>query len=62
MANWKEDMAKIDPKEWSETVVAVVGGGKGGKGNQYTGNSPNVADVKLAVEAARKLLEQSLGK
>ena len=55
-------MAKLDPKEWSESVVAVVGGGKGGKGNQYTGNSTNVTNVKLAVEAAPKLLEQSLGK
>ena len=54
-------MGKLDPKEWSESVVAIVGGGKGGKGNQYTGNSPNVGDVKLAVDAARKFLEQSLG-
>ena len=60
-ADWQEDIAKLDPKEWSQSVVAVVGGGKGGKGSQYTGNSPNVTDVKLAVDAARKLLEQSFG-
>jgi len=51
----------LDPKEWSESVVAVVGGGKGGKGNQYTGTSNDVTNVKLGVETARKVLEQSLG-
>jgi hypothetical protein len=52
----------LDPKEWSESVVAVIGGGKGGRGNQFTGTSSDVKNVKLAVDAARKVLEQYLGK
>jgi alanyl-tRNA synthetase len=51
----------LDPKEWSESVRAVVGGGGGGKGNTFTGTGPDVANVKLAVDVARKLLEQRLG-
>jgi alanyl-tRNA synthetase len=52
---------KLDPKDWSDTVRALVGGGGGGKGNLFTGTGPNVANVKLAVDVARKLLEQHLG-
>lgn len=51
----------MDPKEWSDTVVAVVGGGKGGRGNQFNGTSSDVSNVNLAVEEARKFLEQRLG-
>jgi hypothetical protein len=51
----------LDPKDWADGVVAVVGGGKGGKGNQYTGASSDVTNVKLAVDTAVKQLEQSLG-
>lgn len=51
----------MDPKDWSESVVSVVGGGNGGRGNQYTGTSNDVTNVKLAVEAARRMLEQCLG-
>jgi hypothetical protein len=52
----------LKPKDWSDRVVAVVGGGKGGKGNQFSGTSTDVKNVKLAVDVAWKLLEQSLGK
>jgi alanyl-tRNA synthetase len=51
----------LDPKKWSERVITVVGGGGGGKGNSFTGQSTDVANVKLAVKAARDFLEQSLG-
>ena len=51
----------MDPKDWSESVVAVIGGGNGGRGNQYTGTSNDVTNVKLAVEAASRILEQRLG-
>ena len=57
----KEDIGKLDPKQWSDSVVAVIGGGNGGRLNQYIGNSNNITNVKFAVDAARKVLEQSLG-
>ena len=53
---------KLDPKKWSESVVAVVGGGGGGKGNSFSGTSTDVSKVELAVTAAREFLEQCLGK
>ena len=52
----------MDPKDWSESVVAVIGGGCGGRGNSYAGTSTDITNVKLAVEAADKILEQRLGK
>jgi alanyl-tRNA synthetase len=50
----------LNPKEWSECISSIVGGGSGGKGNQFTGTSNDVTQVELAVEEARKLLEQRL--
>ena len=60
MADVQALVATVDPQGWMDSVVAVLGGGGGGKGNTRSGNSADVSNVKLAVDVARKYLEQCL--
>jgi len=51
----------LRPEEWSAKVREVIGGGGGGKGNTFTGTSPDVTQVDLAADIAREFLKLTLG-